>query len=935
MSLLSRLFKTKQPETLEQKLSNLEAMDEQQLIACLNSDESETYRCAAVAKLSYSSELLQLAANHETDPQLKTAARKRLGELLDLGTVTVATLGAAVADQQQLVHICSYSQSAGQALVETIDQQELLLDVASGGATTHIRQAAAQKIHSRELLEGLAKQAKNKDKSVYKIVKAKLDVFKEQQARTAEKAQAAQTLCAQAEQLGKRPVDEVFHARRAQIEKAWSELASDVPAAIQERYQNALQRCNNKIEELEAQEKYRTELEEAAKEAKKHVYALFGAWQRTIADLLAQPVDESSAPNLQQLQEQQERVIQEATAQGLDITDEPRQLKRLQQSANDLLEKRISYGSIEQLAEALRASSSEAGAEIKKRLQQLLKHADDLTDIPAPAAVDEARAAVKQWQDDVSQRAHQAKQQLRAVADLVRRGEWAVSQGHMGRARAILRDLEEAAATVGELPNNLAAKLGDFKTSIHKLGDWHDFAVTPKKEALVEQMQSLVHSPLPPPQRADKIHKLQEQWKELCRGGQNQDEQLWQQFHQASQEAYEPCKSYFEQQTQQREQNAEQRKTLLNQLAEYENAYDWASADWKEVEKTLRLAREAWQSFWPVPRKDTKTLQGQFDQLMDRLYGKVKEEHERNRLRKEDVVAQAEKLIQLDDIPQAIEAAKKLQSQWQTIGQCKRKDDQALWKQFRAHCDAIFEKRNQENEALKEEREQTKQQAEQLLNKLEAYMSLEGEAYLNARPEVDQTSTDFKHLGELPRADSKALFERYNNIMELLQAKTQRERRVLGEQTWRSIFAIADRLRQLELLQTTGEDAVAKLPKVQELFAEVGKWPGDTRQVLEQRQEQLAQLSPDDIAGAEQQLRVLCIRAEIINGLETPGEDKNLRMQHQVELMQNEGLGQTAAPQEHVRQQLLEQWLGQPGGTDAAYATLLRRFADAWDMQLS
>src|SRR5690606_30026558 len=61
-------------------------------------------------------------------------------------------------------------------VAETNDEQALLT-LATEGATSPLRQAAAEKIHSREILEQLAKIAKTKDKSVFKIVKSKLDVF--------------------------------------------------------------------------------------------------------------------------------------------------------------------------------------------------------------------------------------------------------------------------------------------------------------------------------------------------------------------------------------------------------------------------------------------------------------------------------------------------------------------------------------------------------------------------------------------------------------------------------------------------------------------------------------------------------------------------------------------------------------------------------------
>ena len=63
-------------------------------------------------------------------------------------------------------------------VVEQTNDESELLKLASDGATSQLRQAAADKIHSRDILEQLAKAVKAKDKNVFKIVKTKLDVFK-------------------------------------------------------------------------------------------------------------------------------------------------------------------------------------------------------------------------------------------------------------------------------------------------------------------------------------------------------------------------------------------------------------------------------------------------------------------------------------------------------------------------------------------------------------------------------------------------------------------------------------------------------------------------------------------------------------------------------------------------------------------------------------
>jgi exonuclease SbcC len=70
--------------------------------------------------------------------------------------------------------------------VEQTNNEQELLKLAIEGATSQLRQAAAEKLHSREILEQVAKAVKTKDKNVYKIIKNKLEILKAEDNKNAE-----------------------------------------------------------------------------------------------------------------------------------------------------------------------------------------------------------------------------------------------------------------------------------------------------------------------------------------------------------------------------------------------------------------------------------------------------------------------------------------------------------------------------------------------------------------------------------------------------------------------------------------------------------------------------------------------------------------------------------------------------------------------------
>jgi exonuclease SbcC len=930
MALFSRFFKSKQPETLEQRIAALEHFSQEQLAQAALNGEPDALRQAAVKRLMFGTALLELTTRATTPPGLQSSARKRLGELLDSGELSVSTLSQSVPDQNLLLALCGYSSSAGLALLEQIHNEALLLEIASEGTTTQLRQAATHKLVSRAFLEQLAKLAKTKDKSVYKIVRTKLDVFKEEKSREQQMAAEISAICSQAEQLAKRNVDEIFTVRKQQIENAWQNMAEKASAELRNRYQQALQKCQQKLDEVMQHEQLIEAARRAEREAKHEIYKALQGLQDLVGRLLSHPNPQELEAELAEKTAHSENALRDAQSKGLETGKETKQVHGLAQTAKQLMLSLRETGPLSHLLEELKSTSEEHGRKIKAKIETITNHVKTLHDVTLPDVIQRSQETLDAWTQTTKERAEQIKHHIHDASELIRKGNWAITQGYVGRARAMYRDLEEKLSGMEQIPSHLAGKLEEFKLAMQKLGDWHEFAVNPKKEELVQKMRGLETSSLHPKDLAEKIQALQESWKELCRGGQHQDETLWEEFHTAAQKAYEPCKNYFEEQNQVREQNAGSRRTLLEQLTEYLNAYDWDHANWKEVEKTLRVSREAWMSYWPVPRKDSKELQQSFDQLMDQLYEKVNQEYERNRLKKKALADQAKSLLETKDTGAAIEAAKKLQSQWQAIGACKRKDDQSLWQEFRASCDAIFEKRHQETAALKEERHTAKQQAETILHELEAVLALAGEEFLAARQRQESLAEAFQSVGELPRDDAKQLVQRFHHLNDQIQAKIQQERQASVTRAWQEAFSWADKIRLCELQYL---NHTPPSPSPEDIKTAIStstiKWPYDSRDLLNQRLTNIVQLTPQDQKLGETKLRELCIRSEILTGRDTPVGDKALRMQYQVvQLQQNFGTGRETNDQTML--DLFSEWLAVPAAPDSVYPTLWSRFAQCW-----
>lgn len=599
---------------------------------------------------------------------------------------------------------------------------------------------------------------------------------------------------------------------------------------------------------------------------------------------------------------------------------------RKQQTLN-LIDQIKTSGTVQQLTEKLeQVEDAEIVKSSQQKLQQLIRSAKEFGD-ELPETLSNAKAKLDAIWAERHQAEQAAKNALRDFSELARKGLWAAEQGFVRKARAIQKELQEQRTKLTELaldlPKGIQAKLDDFEAQLIKLGDWHEFAVTPKKEALITQMQALATASINPETLATKVHELQDSWKEVSKGVQQQDDELWQQFQQASAIAYAPCKEFFEAQAAERDSNLNKRRELVNQLQQYLNGYDFSNAVWKDVEQTLKTARAEWQTYWPVPRKAGNDLQKEFESLMEQLFGKITGEYESNKAAKAQLIEQAQALVNSADTRAATDAIKQLQAQWKTIGKSWHKEDQQLWQEFRSHCDAVFSQRNQVFEAAKEQRQAVISQAENLINQLNELGAQPLEQLNAAKAEIDAIQTEFSNL-DLPKEAAKALHNKLSDSIAAIASKRDSARNQAEAQSWVDLFNVLDHLREYELAVIAQSDQASLAIQRTELearIANVARWPAGTASAVQQRFGKADSITSSIQASNTEALHTLTIRAEILAGKESPAEDKQARMAYQVQQMQ-QAFGQRDVSFEA----LVQEWIGLGAVATTTYHSLLARF---------
>jgi hypothetical protein len=519
----------------------------------------------------------------------------------------------------------------------------------------------------------------------------------------------------------------------------------------------------------------------------------------------------------------------------------------------------------------------------------------------------------------------------REINALIGKTHAALREGATGRASGLRRTLESKLSALSSVPPPLLRQIQRLDASLGELKAWKEHAAAPKRTELIREMESLVGAEQEPAALAERIRQLQEDWKTVSKGVVSDSDADWQQFHRAAERAYQPCREHFEAQAKLRHANAESRRAILERLRAFEAAHGGDDLDWRAFALVLREAPGEWRRHFPVERAAARELQKEFDAAIGRLQERLTAWHTSNAAEKQSLIRRAAGLLDLADGREATETAKRLQAQWKAVGAAAHDQDRALWEEFRGHCDAVFQKRQQAHADHTAGLQSNKARALALCEEVEQVSSRSGRELKDGAAKTAEWRAAFEAVGELPRGEDRGLKGRFERALERLQKALAEQRLRDREKSLEDLLEVASRIhaygRALATAAPAGECETLK-EAAETSAAGVSQWPKGGAEAIADAWTRAADRKPPDDDGTEKALRLLCIRAEILKDLPTPAEDQGLRREYQMQrLVERMGQGKEAADDDAGS--LVLEWARSPSVGEEPYRSLLARFKDA------
>ena len=400
--------------------------------------------------------------------------------------------------------------------------------------------------------------------------------------------------------------------------------------------------------------------------------------------------------------------------------------------------------------------------------------------------------------------------------------------------------------------------------------------------------------------RTNAVADARRRWSEIDAGLLSTDQKLWQTFNELCEAAKAPCKPFYERREQVQQQNADQLRKIAKDLK------NGLARPPEELSRLLHGAAQRLERIKLLPgsKSEREKLRADVQDAVAEAEAALAPHYETWRGRKRRLIERAQLLAQRK-VDKPKERSAQLMEQWKKIPQLPQEENDALWNDFRAACDALFEAARTARGLMSTA--ELKQKSQELLDQLEQIGRLDDAAMPTQGGRIADLEQQFGELKGPPREIAQAFRKRLKELNGRLRSLNRSQKRAHLD----SVRKYADACAQVESTAlAAGKDAAELTPP------EMPDVPKPWRELVETRSQTCGQLlaAPSDCNFVKllSEHRRLVIELEIAAEVNTPKKDSDMRMKIKMELMQKSL--QTQQSQPRKAEAWLKRWCTLPAG---------------------
>lgn len=906
-------------------------------------DNDELVRLAAIEKLNSLSLLIKISKKTTSDT-IQQQSLHRISQLI-LGSSPDCSLDEklsalkTITECNFLTHIAlnsSNEQIREQAIQQLNDDYSLSV-IAEKSQRAADRIQATQRISSEEALNKICKTSRNKDKGVFKAARDKLQTIEDEKAEAQRIQASIEQLIHNTEQLSHQAFFPLFTPKLCSLIKEYETLSEHTSIEQNARFKTHQQQCEAILAAEEARIK-QLEAEEALKQEKvnqsHHLYSELCVLKESTENIL----DESS---LAEVENQLHNISKQwEELKSFSSEQELQSFNKIRSQLGNLIACYTIYNKASEQIEKFLSSLTDENIKPvtlnkqAKQARQLLNRLSWPTQHEKPTKLHQLETALAAAQTKIDRKDHQQTQLHNELKTLLDNLTESIQQGEIRNADKYIKKVEQINKRLnGNLPADLAHRTKILSAELQEMRDWQAYAVQPKKENLCQEMETLSKSNLTVQERANEVRRIQKEWKLLDATDSVHSQQLWKRFKKASDDAYAPCDQHFSEQKELRITNLKQRELICKKLDKLTPPEGDCAEEWKLYEDQIRQAKQDWRTYSPVDRAPGKKLQATLDQILSGCEEALKNFRAGNIIKKQSLIDETTRLLNSNNFAEATDTVKSLQQQWKTIGPAPRNQERKLWNQFRENCSQIFEafyegkQPNAASNSIQPLLDDACQQLKDMISSGCSVKSLEA-----AIDQAQSLITELESQNSLVPAFNQETVQSATDALQQLQEELQtfetepyialeRKARICDQLE----HAILDQcaIEQLQSIQQAWEQETTSEHPMHPMSHEIAE-RFTTLLTIAKNPDVLESILSDQ----EQKLRKICIRLEIASSQPSPLCDQALRMEYQMERLQQALAEQKQAFNLSEIKQLEHEWLCIP------FAAHIEEFNDRFESKL-
>ena len=287
--------------------------------------------------------------------------------------------------------------------------------------------------------------------------------------------------------------------------------------------------------------------------------------------------------------------------------------------------------------------------------------------------------------------------------------------------------------------------------------------------------------------------------------------------------------------------NAQLKLSLINQLEALKN-----SNAIKDMESALKTLQNEWEEIGPVLNDEWEKLKVHYWDSVRAVYEKINQFYNERRNTQLDNLAKKKELVteihvvnsKLDEIDssksweKATEKVIKTQNDWKSIGQAPRKENDEVWKEFRAACDVFFESKKAFYKVIEGKQKEVVEKKRKLIDQAKSIQ--ESTDWKATSEKLIRLQKDWKNSGNAGQRFENKLWSEFRAACDVFfnareeSLKEQQSALIANIELKKQVI---DKLANIELSGDKKADLII-LKEINEEFKAIGNVPNEHRDEL-------------------------------------------------------------------------------------------------------